>query len=316
MVTSATVPRKDSNGSSSLTQEETSSDSLFSPPSSHYVIKCNVLDQSDKKTQNLATRVKVTVQQPSSLSGHTFDNRTPVMTSSNSFLNAPVPRLNVSSTSTSSMPEFSLSTNSSIEDSDDMNSFEHYRAARQSNASTEFRKNSVDEWIKSEQYYLPRSKSELNTLPTDESPPASATSQIKPVRSKRKFSFRFNEKKISCFLLQDGTSFVSDDDDSNNRLSASTTSSELTKKKKSKAATLYVGSKEKTERTSICLFFSSLRAKDFKSRAANLIRRRTTEATLSEKSLIPSCEDVQSWEQSFEALLRHRCKLKLNGRRN
>jgi len=54
------------------------------------------------------------------------------------------------------------------------------------------------------------------------------------------------------------------------------------------------------------LFFFS--AKDFKSRAANLIRRRTTEATLSEKSLIPSREDVQSWEQSFDALLRHRCK--------
>jgi hypothetical protein len=55
------------------------------------------------------------------------------------------------------------------------------------------------------------------------------------------------------------------------------------------------------------LFFL-FRAKDFKSRAANLIRRRTTEATLSEKSLIPSREDVQSWEQSFDALLRHRCK--------
>jgi hypothetical protein len=51
------------------------------------------------------------------------------------------------------------------------------------------------------------------------------------------------------------------------------------------------------------------RAKDFKSRAANLIRRRTTEATLSEKSLIPSREDVQLWEESFDALLRHRCKL-------
>jgi hypothetical protein len=57
------------------------------------------------------------------------------------------------------------------------------------------------------------------------------------------------------------------------------------------------------------LFF---RAKDFKSRAANLIRRRTTEANLSEKSLIPSREDVQSWEQSFDALLRHRCKKKRN----
>ena len=56
----------------------------------------------------------------------------------------------------------------------------------------------------------------------------------------------------------------------------------------------------------------TFRAKDFKSRAANLIRRRTTEATLSEKSLIPSCEDVQSWEQSFEALLRHRCTCRQN----
>jgi hypothetical protein len=57
-------------------------------------------------------------------------------------------------------------------------------------------------------------------------------------------------------------------------------------------------------------FFSVFRAKDFKSRAANLIRRRTTEANLSEKSLIPSREDVQSWEQSFDALLKHRCKKK------
>jgi len=37
-----------------------------------------------------------------------------------------------------------------------------------------------------------------------------------------------------------------------------------------------------------------------------LIRRRTTEATVSEKSLIPSREDVQLWEESFDALLRHR----------
>ncbi len=60
----------------------------------------------------------------------------------------------------------------------------------------------------------------------------------------------------------------------------------------------------------IFVFFFS--AKDFKSRAANLIRRRTTEATLSEKSLIPSREDVQLWEQSFDALLRHRCKNRIN----
>lgn len=61
------------------------------------------------------------------------------------------------------------------------------------------------------------------------------------------------------------------------------------------------------------VFFCS--AKDFKSRAANLIRRRTTEATLSEKSLIPSREDVQSWGESFDALLRHRCKRRRRRRR-
>jgi hypothetical protein len=55
-------------------------------------------------------------------------------------------------------------------------------------------------------------------------------------------------------------------------------------------------------------YFFPCRAKDFKSRAANLIRRRTTEATVSEKSHIPSREDVQLWEESFDALLRHRCK--------
>ncbi len=59
------------------------------------------------------------------------------------------------------------------------------------------------------------------------------------------------------------------------------------------------------------LIFVYFSAKDFKSRAANLIRRRTTEATVSEKSLIPSREDVQSWEESFDALLRHRCKKKI-----
>lgn len=82
----------------------------------------------------------------------------------------------------------------------------------------------------------------------------------------------------------------------------------MTKKKKSKAATMYVlPFLLLCRRRFLSLLFIS-RAKDFKSRAANLIRRRTTEATLSEKSLIPSREDVQLWEESFDALLRHRCK--------
>lgn len=102
---------------------------------------------------------------------------------------------------------------------------------------------------------------------------------------------------------------MSEDDDPNARLSATSNSStsDMTKKKKSKAATMFV-------ETKCCSFFHFIdlflfRAKDFRVRAVNLIRRRTTEATLSEKSLIPSREDVQSWQESFDALLRHRCKI-------
>ncbi|CAF4510459.1 unnamed protein product, partial [Rotaria magnacalcarata] len=112
---------------------------------------------------------------------------------------------------------------------------------------------------------------------------ATTINQLKPLQQIR-------SRSPDDVLLRrtEPTSYVSEDDDSTARVTVtphSTTTTDMTKKKKSKAATL---------------------AKDFKSRAANLIRRRTTEATLSEKSLIPSRDDVQSWEESFEALLRHR----------
>ncbi|CAF0796850.1 unnamed protein product [Rotaria sordida] len=112
---------------------------------------------------------------------------------------------------------------------------------------------------------------------------ATTINQLKPLQH-----IRSRSPDDVLFRRTEPTTYISEDDDSNNRVPTTTSNSttvEMTKKKKSKAATI---------------------AKDFKSRAANLIRRRTTEATLSEKSLIPSREDVQSWEESFDALLRHR----------
>jgi hypothetical protein len=109
---------------------------------------------------------------------------------------------------------------------------------------------------------------------------ATTINQLKPLQQ-----IRSRSPDDVLHRQKEATSYVSEDEDSNSRLSATSNSSDLPKKKKSKAATI---------------------AKDFKSRAANLIRRRTTEATVSEKSLIPSREDVQLWEESFDALLRHR----------
>ncbi|CAF1285974.1 unnamed protein product [Rotaria sordida] len=282
--TATLIPRKDSNASSSgafsepsrsFGQDETSSDSLFShtspsPTSSHYVVKCNVNQKPSLSTSPipLTPRVKVTVQQPSittmpSRLDSSYDN----VVSSLSHLKTPTSKaLPIMTTSTaSSAPEFSISGASSVEDSDELLSYDQYLSphGRQSNPSPELRKKTFDDWTKIEQRYLPRSKSEINTLPTEQTQQQLITSQIKP----------------------EATSYASEDEDSNSRISASSNSSDMTKKKKSKAATI---------------------AKDFKSRAANLIRRRTTEATLSEKSLIPTREEVLSWEQSFDALLRHR----------
>jgi hypothetical protein len=198
---STLLPRKDSNTSStgafseasrSFGQEETSSDSLFSHtyPSSHYVIKCNVNPIITTPTPpiTLTPRVKVTVQQPSiTTRSSRFDSSSEsVSPSSSSYLKTPTSNtLPIMMTSTtSSAPEFSLSGASSVEDSDELSSYEQYLLSahgRQSNPSPELRKKSFEDWTKLEQRYLPRSKSEINTAPTEQSQHQITTSQIKGV---------------------------------------------------------------------------------------------------------------------------------------
>jgi hypothetical protein len=208
MKSSSLLPRKNSNasssgahsdGSRSFGQEETSSDSLFSPvpSSSHYVIKCNVNPSATTtkpanatpSVTNITPRVKVTVQQPS-ITGRSsrFDSSTdsisPFTSSSALHLRTPVQTMGTSTTS--SAPEYSHSGASSVDDSDDVASYGQYKTSvhsRQSNPSPELRKNSFDDWIKLEQRYLPRSKSEINTLPTEASHSQHASSHIKPVNN-------------------------------------------------------------------------------------------------------------------------------------
>jgi hypothetical protein len=154
---STLVPRKDSNTSNSgayseasrsFGQEENSSDSLFSHPSSHYVIRCNVNPTTPTLTPSvtLTPRVKVTVQQPSitnrsSRFDSSSENNSP---SSSSLLQTPIPKtLPIMTTSTtSSAPEFSVSGTSSVEDSDELASYDQYLPShgRQSNPSPELRK--------------------------------------------------------------------------------------------------------------------------------------------------------------------------------
>jgi regulator of G-protein signaling len=52
--------------------------------------------------------------------------------------------------------------------------------------------------------------------------------------------------------------------------------------------------------------FASSFAKDIKSKASNLLRRRHTDASISDKSLLPSREEYSNWSKSFENLLRHK----------
>ena len=59
---------------------------------------------------------------------------------------------------------------------------------------------------------------------------------------------------------------------------------------------------------SILMFFFSS-AKDIKSKASNLLRRRHTEASFTDKSILPSREEISKWQTSFEHLLRHKCKI-------
>lgn len=203
MVTSASTAATKTESSASehsrsYAHDETSSDSLFTPASSsssHYLIKCNVNPSTPVRTSTTTTtsgsttssssvtpRVKVTVQQASITSRPSrFDSPSNI---SGAHLKTPVQSLSTAST-TSSAPEFSLSGASSVEDSDELTSFDQYQTSthsRQSNPSPELRKNSFDDWIKLEQRYLPRSKSEINTLPTEESPSSATTHERKTVR--------------------------------------------------------------------------------------------------------------------------------------
>jgi hypothetical protein len=202
------VPRKDSNASSSgafsepsrsFGQEENSSDSLFSQPSpqsssssSHYVIKCDVNPKASAPTSSatLTPRVKVTVQQPSITNRSSrFDSSSENLSSSH--LKTPTPNILpiMTTSTTSSAPEFSLSGASSVEDSDESALYDQYLLShcRQSNPSPEIRKKTFDDWINLEQRYLPRSKSEINTLPIDhQSQQQLAPNQLKKVCKKKK----------------------------------------------------------------------------------------------------------------------------------
>lgn len=194
------APRKDSNASTSgafsepsrsYGQEENSSDSLFShtSPSSHYVVKCNVNPPNSGPiipSTTFTPRVKVTVQQPS-VTTRTSRFDTPVENSSSKgHLKTPATSsaLPIMTTSTaSSAPEFSLSGPSSVDDSDELALYDQYLSAygRQSNPSPELRKKTFDDWTGLEQRSLPRSKSEINTLPIDQSDLQINASQLKKV---------------------------------------------------------------------------------------------------------------------------------------
>jgi len=161
--------RKDSNASSSgaysersrsFGHEENSTDSLFTP-SSHYLIKCNI----NTTNPSAKPRVKVTIQQPSITICSSSENLPSEHLKTPTSNTIPI----MSTSTTSSAPEFSLSGASSIDDSDEATLYDRYLSscARQSNPSPELRKKTFDDWLKLEQRYLPRSKSDLNTLPSE-----------------------------------------------------------------------------------------------------------------------------------------------------
>jgi site-specific recombinase XerD len=102
----------------------------------------------------------------------------------------------MTSSSASSAPEFSISGTSSIDDAEEIALYEQYLSishARQSNPSPEMRKKMFDDLAQMQQRALPRSRSEVNTVPTEQSQQQqqqkqeqqqqqqTTTSQIKPV---------------------------------------------------------------------------------------------------------------------------------------
>jgi hypothetical protein len=99
----------------------------------------------------------------------------------------------------SSAPEFSVSGTSSIDDAEELALYEQYLSishARQSNPSPEMRKKTFDDLAQKQQRALPRSRSEVNTIPLEQlqqqqqqqqqeqqqqQSTTTTTSQIKPV---------------------------------------------------------------------------------------------------------------------------------------
>ena len=91
----------------------------------------------------------------------------------------------------SSAPEFSVSGTSSIDDAEELALYEQYLSishARQSNPSPEMRKKTFDDLAQMQQRALPRSRSEVNTIPSEQlqqqqqqQSTTTTTSQIKPV---------------------------------------------------------------------------------------------------------------------------------------
>ena len=192
-------PRKDSNASSSgaysaefsrcsYGYDETSADSLDVLPSAHYIIKCNLTRTSSAtptpsppSSVLLTPRVQVTIEQSSTES---------LKTPSSPNLPIQTPQFIMTNTSmASSAPEFSLSGTSSLDDSDELALYEQYLSishGRQSNPSPEIRKKLFDDQSALQIKVLPRSKSEVHTIPIEQiqQQQASSTSKtldIKPV---------------------------------------------------------------------------------------------------------------------------------------
>lgn len=170
--------------------------SLPTSSSSNYIVKCNVNPKpmtTSTSSTTLTPRVKVTVQQPSitTLPSRTDSSSENISSSSSSttthttYLKTPTSNtLSIMTTSSaSSGPEYSYSAASSVDDSDELASYDQYLSphGRQSNPSPELRKKTLDDWTKTDQRHLPRSKSEINTAPMEQSQQQTATSQIKPV---------------------------------------------------------------------------------------------------------------------------------------
>ena len=191
--------------SNSFGYEENFPDSLFylmSSITSNYVLKHTVNTTStttpNTNTSSISTtsvkpqpsialtpQVKVTVQQSSLTTP-------PLCTDSSSFLKTPsfnsLPISSGSNLTTKtalSAPEFSVSSGSNSDHPRELASYEQYLSisfGKQSNPSSKVRKKAFEETTKAQQITLPRSRSEINTLPIDQSQQQqTTTSRIRTV---------------------------------------------------------------------------------------------------------------------------------------